>query len=205
MPYDYSDAPPPQFDLIPHGTTATVGIHIRAGGVGEDGMCKRSKDGGCEMLDVEFSVLDGTYKGRKFWQNMVLTGTTDGHAKAVDISRGMLKAILDSALGLKPTDVSAEARTARTVSLKQFEGMAFIAKIGIEKGAAKNDGGGGFWDDKNILAGVITPDRKDWHPVEQPPPFNGGGAGEAAAAPSAPAAAATPIERPKWADEPASS
>ena len=25
--------------------------------------------------------------------------------------------------------------------------------------------------DKNIIAAVITPDKKDWHPVEQPPPF----------------------------------
>ena len=199
MPYDYSDAPLPQFDLIPHGTTATVGMHIHAGGVGEDGMLKRSKDGLCEMLHVEFTVLDGPYKGRKFWENLILAGTTDGHKEAVKISQGTLKAILDSALGLKPDDMSPEARKARNVSPKQFEGMTFIAKIGIEKGKPKNDGSGGNWDDKNILAGVITPDKKYWHPVEQPPPFNGGGAGATAAAPSTPAAAAAPVERPRWA------
>jgi hypothetical protein len=198
MPYDYSDAPPPQFDLIPHGTTATVGIHIRAGGVGEDEMLKRSKDGGCEMLDVEFTVFDGPYKGRKFWENLILAGTTDGHKQSVEINQGTLKAILDSALGLKPDDRSPEARKARTVSVKRFEGVTFIAKIGVEKGKAKNDGSGENWPDKNILAGVITPDKKDWHPVEQPPPFNGGG-GTATAAASEPAAAAAPVERPKWA------
>jgi hypothetical protein len=196
MPYDYTDAPPPQFELVPQGTIATVSLHIRGGGVGEGGLLKRSKDGSCEMLDVEFAVVDGPFKGRKFWQNMLLAGTTDGHAKAVDISRGTLKAILDSALGLKPDDVSPQARAARTVELKQFEGMTFIAKIGQEKGGPRNDGSGGNYDDKNILAGVITPDRKEWRPVEQPPPFNGGSSGAQAAAPSS---AAPPIARPGWA------
>ena len=37
MPFDYTDAPPPSFELIPDGTVATVSIHIRAGSVGEDG------------------------------------------------------------------------------------------------------------------------------------------------------------------------
>ena len=197
MPYDYTDAPPPQFDLIPQGTIATVSTHIRPGNAGEGGLLKRSKDGGCEMLDLEFVIVDGPFKGRKFWQNMVLTGTTDGHAKAAEISRGTLKAILDSALGLQPDDVSPQARAARTVDTKQFEGMTFVARIGIEKGAAKNDGSGTFWDDKNNLAGVITPDKKEWHPVEQPPPFHGGGGG--AAASTTPSASAPPIARPEWA------
>ena len=73
--------------------------------------------------------------------------------------------------------------------------MTFIAKIGIEQGKAKNDESGEKWPDKNILAGVITPDRKEWHPVEQPPPFNGGGSPSAAA----PSSSAPPIERPGWA------
>ena len=194
MPYDYTDAPPPQFDPIPHGTIATVVLHIRPGNVGEDGMLKRSKDGSCEMLDCEFAVTDGPFKGRKFWENWILEGTTSGHAKSIGINRGTLKAILDSALGLKPDDVSPQARAARTVSLKQFEGMTFIARIGIERGNARNDGSGN-WPDKNVLAGVITPDRKEWHPVEQPPPFNGGGSPSAAA----PSSSAPPIERPGWA------
>jgi hypothetical protein len=193
MPYDYTNAPPSQFDLIPHGTVATVVLHIRAGGVGEDGMLKRSAKGDCEMLDAEIAVADGIYKGRKFWERWILEGTTSGHAKSIEINRGTLKAILDSALGLRPDDVSAQARAARTVSLKQFEGKTFIAKIGVERGSAKNNGTGENWPDKNILAGVITPDRKEWHHVEQPPPFDGGNTSPPAAPP------APPIARPGWA------
>jgi hypothetical protein len=192
MPFDYTDAPPPSFDLIPDGTTATVSIHIRSGNVGEDGVLKRSASGECEMLDLEFTVLDGQYKGRKFWHNLILAGTTDGQKKMAAGNLGVLKAILDSALGLMPNDVSAEARAARTVSLKQFEGMNFIAKIGEEKGGPKKDGGN--YPDKNVLAGAVTKDKSGWHAVEQPPPFNGGGA--PASSPSAPAA---PVERPDWA------
>jgi len=195
MAYDYSDAPPSQFEVIPHGTTATLVLHIRAGDVGEDGLLTRSKDGGCEMLVSELTIVDGPYKGRKLFERWILAGTTDGHAKSADINRSTLKAILDSALGLKPDDLSPQARAARTVDLKQFEGMSFIGRIGIEKGRPRNDGSGENWPDKNILAGVVTPDKRDWHPVEQLPSFNGGGGG----AQAAPTGTASPIARPGWA------
>jgi len=196
MPFNYSDAPPPRdFELIPHPTVATCILHINAGGVGEDGMLKRSKDGTCEMLACEFTVIDGLYKGRKFWEYWVMVGTTDGHKQSVGWNQGMIKAIIDSALGLKPDDMGPQAYAARNLSYKQLEGLTFIGKIGVEKGKPKNDNSGENWPDKNILLGVITPDKKDWHPVEQPPPFNGGGSGAQAAAPSS---AAPPTPAARW-------
>ena len=45
MPFDYTDAPPPQFELIPQGTIATVAAHIRPGGAGEDGGRRRETEG----------------------------------------------------------------------------------------------------------------------------------------------------------------
>jgi len=195
-PYDYTEAPPPRdtMELIPRDTIATLVLHIRSGGVGEDGMLTRTSKGDAEMLVCEFTLADGAYKGRKVFENLLLEGTTDGHAEAAKISRSKLRAILDSALGLKPDDISPQARAARTVSLKDFEGKTFLGKIGVEKGKPKNDGSGENWPDRNILAAVITPDKKEWHPVEQPPPFNGGGAGA-----GAPANTAAPVARPGWA------
>jgi len=67
--------------------------------------------------------------------------------------------------------------------------MTFMAEIGIEKGS-------GDYGDKNIVAAVITKDKKGWQPVEQPPPFNGGGR---AATSSAPPESAPPVQRPGWA------
>src|SRR5262249_6300051 len=152
-------------------------------------------NGECEMLDFEFTVLDGPYKDRKFWHNLLYAGTTEGQKKMAASNLGVLKAILDSALGLMPNDVSAEARAARYVSVKWSDGKNLNARIGQEKGGP-NQKEGGNYPDKNILAGVITKDKKEWHPVEQPPPFNGGGGGAPSSTPSAPAA---PVERPSWA------
>ncbi len=115
MPYDYSSAPPPRdfAELIPAGTIASVLMRIRPGGAGEDGMLKRSKEGDCEMLDCEFVLVDGPYARRKFWGNLVLEGTTAGHAQAAEISRGVLRGILESARNIRPDDLSDQARARR--------------------------------------------------------------------------------------------
>jgi hypothetical protein len=189
MKYDYTDVPPSKFEpKIPEETKAILVIHIKPGGVGEDGLLTRSEKGDCEMLAVVLTVADGTYKGEKFPEWWVLNGTTDGHAKAREITLRKLKAIIDSAFGLDPNDKSPEARARRTISFGQLEGMAFMAEIGIAKGS-------GDYGDKNVVAAVITKDKKDWHPVEQPPPFNGGGASPA----STPPQSAPPMQRPGWA------
>jgi hypothetical protein len=201
MPYDYSDAPPPRdFDLIPSNTVASLSLHILGGGAGEDGMLKRSKDGRCEMLALEFALLDTEFAKRKFWENWIVEGTD--HAKAIEISHSRIKAVLDSALGLDPKDVSPQARAARTKSYKELEGLIFIGKIGIEKGMPKNDGSSDNWPDKNAVAAIITPDRREWHPVVQPPRFNGGGPTTSASnepSGAAPPTSTPPITRPGWA------
>ena len=91
---------------------------------------------------------------------MVLSGTTDGHAQAAEITRTKLRAILESARGIKPADVSEAAVKARRAEFDEFDGIRFIAKIAVEP--ARGD-----YKAKNILGDVITPDRKEWHPVEQ--------------------------------------
>jgi hypothetical protein len=192
--FDYSKAPQQrEIDLIPHNTTATLQITIRPGGAGEDGLLRRSQDGLCEMLDCEFTIVDGPFAKRKLWERFVLAGTTDGHAKATEISRGKLRALLESARGIRPDDVSPQARAARTVKLAEFDGMRFIGKIGIEKAKDKGNGAGTY-PDRNTLVAAITPDRKDWHAVEQatPPTKSSNTANNAAPAPAA-------ISKPAWA------
>jgi hypothetical protein len=192
MEFDFNDAPEQRGDgPIPADTIATVQLTIRPGGAGEGGLLKRSKDGACEMLDCEFVVVDGQHAKRKLWENMIIAGTTSGHDKAAEISRGKLRAILESARGVKPNDVSPEARKARTAELGDFNGLRFIARIGIEKGKPKNDGSGESYPDRNHIAAVITPDRRDWHAVEQVPRPAGSVAGDSAVV--------VPISKPAWA------
>lgn len=198
MPIDFTDAPEQRgFEPIPEKTIVPLTMHIRPGNAGEGGMLKRSSKGDCEMLDCEFIVVEGEYKNRRFWHNLIMGGTTAGHEQAREISLGLLKAIVDCAKGLDPKDDSAAARAARTLEYKDFDGMNFRARLGIEKGGPKFVNGqptGENYPDRNYILEVITKGRKDWQPVEQQPPFNGGGKGAGDGA-----AAAAPVERPEWA------
>jgi hypothetical protein len=202
MPFDYSQTSTPRdfSELIPHNTLASVLMRLRPGGVGEGGLLKRTAKGDAEMLDCEFVVVDGPYAKRKFWDNFILEGTTPGQQEMVLTNRGRLKKILESARGIKSGDTSEKALAAYKADLKDFDNIAFIAKIGLRKGEPKNDGSGN-WPDKNYLVAAIGPDHKEWHPVEQPPPFNGGGAGAAATPPASAPAGSAPIAPPKWAQQ----
>ena len=204
--YDYSTAAPMrEFDLIPAGTIASMQIEVRPGGAGDGGWLKRSKSGECEMLDLQFVLLDGPYAKRKFWGNFIVEGTTAGQLQAVDISRSTIRAIIESARGVRPDDMSPEARQKRVAEFGDLNGMAFLGKVGVEKGSLKQDGSGERYSDKNTLVAAITPDRKDWHHVEQPPappvpPRNGGGAAASTTGNGSPAPAAPAIGRPNWAE-----
>jgi hypothetical protein len=105
------------------------------------------------------------------------------------ISRSRLRAILESARGIRPDDKSDAAKQARQVSsYGDFDGVRFIARIGVEP---PQNG----YKAKNKLDEVITPDRKDWHSIQQV-----ARQANSSAAPSP----ATPTElakigRPEWA------
>jgi hypothetical protein len=191
--FDYSNAPEQRSDeLIPAGAVATLQIKIHPGNAGEGGLLTRSKSGECEMLELEFTVVDGPYFKRKVWERWVLAGTTSGQEQAAEISRGKLRAVLESARGIEPDDMSDAARKKRTAELGDFDGMRFVARIGIEKGKAKDNGTGENYPDRNTIAQIITPDKKGWHAVEQPPP--------GPKSPS-PAGAPTAIAKPAWAQQ----
>lgn len=162
MAMDFNNAPEQrEGGLIPDGTIAVVHMTIKPGNAGEGGWLKRSKDGASLGIDAEFTVVEGPHAKRKFWKLFTMEGAGEGHQKAGEISASQLRAILESARGVRPDDESQAAKTARQVSsYGDFDGIRFVAKIGIEKG---KDG----YKDKNNLDAVITPDRKDWVKVEQ--------------------------------------
>jgi hypothetical protein len=159
---DFNNANPQRsFDLIPAVTIATLHMTVRPGNAGEGGLLRRSKDGNSEALDCEFTVVDGPYAKRKVWGLFTLVGTTPNHAVAADISRSRLRAILESARGIRPDDTSEAAKQARqVVGYQDFDGLRFVGRIGIEP--ARDN-----YPAKNILLDAVTPDRTDWHRVEQ--------------------------------------
>jgi hypothetical protein len=201
MPFDYSrtDDPRDYTALIPHGTIATVQMRLRPGGVGEDGLLKYTRNRDAEMLDCEFVVVDGEFAKRKFWDTLILEGTTPGQKEMALTNRGRLKKILESARGIKKDDTSEQNLVKYQAALKDFNNIIFIAKIGQKKGEPKNDGSGESWSDKNYLLAAIGPDQKEWHPVEQPPPFNGGGATTTPTGAAPADTGSAPITPPAWA------
>jgi hypothetical protein len=173
--------------LIPD-TTAVIQLDVKPGGAGDGGWLKTSQTekGTSRGLDCEFTVVDGEHVKRKFWSRLTLEGETDGHKDAGDISRRVLRAILESARGIKPDDRSDDAVKARMADYADFDGIRFIGRIGVEP--AKDS-----YPAKNTLHEIITPDRKEWHRVEQ---VNRADRPVQQAAASEPA---QPIARPGWA------
>jgi len=179
---DFNTAPTQRnIDPIPHGTIAPLQVTVRPGGYGDDGaFLKLSKDGRSQGLDLEFTVIDGEFAKRKFWVLFTLNGDTDGHQAAAKISGTKIRAMIESARGIKPDDMSPQAAEARRVkAYGDLDGLRFIGKIGLDRG---RDG----YEPKNSLIAAITPDNKSWLPVAQI---------------STPAAAAKPasFSKPAWA------
>ena len=160
--FDFNTAPTQQdFDVIPDGTIAVVQLKIRPGNAGPDGILKRTKKCDAEGLDCQFTVVGGQHDKRKFWAFLLVSGTTDGQQQMADKTRMILRTIIESVRGIKSADVSEAAKKARHVdSYSDFDGMRFMCKIGVEPA---NDG----YRAKNKLDRVITPDDKEWQPVEQ--------------------------------------
>jgi hypothetical protein len=192
---DFNKAKPQRtFDVVPTGTIATLQLRVRPGNAGEGGWLRQSKNGDSEALDCEFIVVDGPHAKRKFWSLLTVSGTTEGHSQAAEISRSRLRGILESARSVRPDDNSEAAKQARQVrSYGEFDGLRFIGRIGVEP--ARDN-----YPAKNTLLAAVTPDQQDWHQVEQVAKHGGVAApANTSAKPATPNQGATKIAKPAWA------
>lgn len=198
--YDMNDAELPRgSDLIPDGTFAKVIMMIRPGGLDgqgevDRGLLKASRSGGdVRMIDAEFTVVVGPHAKRKFWQNFTVAGgKVDEHGVSIGwkISKGTFRAMIDSALGLDPQDMSEAARGRRVLrGLADLSGITFAAKVRVEPASDSRYG------DSNRLDRVVLPGEPEYRQIM---------AGEAvpaqpstrAARPAAPPAAVAPAWAP---------
>lgn len=164
MSLNFNDAEPQRAagDLIPDGTIAPVILSVRSE--------KTTKAGDARMLDCEFTVLEGEFAKRKFWGLMMITSNgSDGHDKAVNITKSRVRGILESAYGVSPSDESDAALTARTIEeWMDLDGIEFLAKIGIEKSKDPQ------YSDKNVLKQAVTCDSPDYDGFTPVRPVSGG-------------------------------
>jgi hypothetical protein len=182
-------------DLIRVGTIAAAQIRVQFGD-GTDGVLTRTKAGDAEMLKMELTLLEGEFARRKFFASLLVNGTTDGQKGVAERNLATLKRIIASAKFLDLSDRSPETLAKYKMEFRDFDGLRFLAEIGVEPG---KDG----FSDKNILARVITKDVPAWGgrpPIDQIAPDWASSSGgsprpSSSSAPSAPA----PIAKPSWA------
>lgn len=153
---DFNDAQAQSnsFELIPNGTVALVRMTIKPGGYDDhsqgwtEGYATLSQQTGAVYLACEFVVLEGPYAKRKLWSNIGLH-STKGPAWA-NMGRSFIRAALNSAHGLAPTDTSAHAAACRRISgFSQLDGLEFTVRIDQEKD--------GRDELRNIVRSVIEP------------------------------------------------
>ena len=100
---------------------------------------------------------------RKFWQNFTVQGgklDEQGQSIGWKISKSQFRAMIDSALGLNPEDMSEGAKAKRMLrGLADLDGITFVAKIQIE--ANRNPA----YKDANKLDHVVLPTAPEWQKV----------------------------------------
>jgi len=171
MSFDMNDAEPQKSgELIPDGTFAKVTMTIRPGGTDgqseiDRGLLKASNAPGSDvlMVDAEFTVAEGPHVRRKFWQMFTVSGgKVDEHGVSIGwkISKGSFRAMIDSALGLDPQDMSEAAKAKRILrGLADLNGITFVAKIKVEPNDDPRYG------DSNKLDRVVLPSEPEWRKV----------------------------------------
>lgn len=199
MSFDMNDAEPQKSgELIPDGTFAKITMTIRPGGTDgqseiDRGLLKASNTPGSDvlMVDAEFTVAEGPHVRRKFWQMFTVSGgKVDEHGVSIGwkISKGSFRAMIDSALGLDPSDMSDTAKAKRILrGLADLNGISFVAKIKVEPSDDPRYG------DSNKLDRVVLPSEPEWRKVmdgESLAPSPSTRARPKAASPASPAAPA---------------
>jgi len=171
MTFDMNDAEPQMTgDLIPDGTFAKVTMTIRPGGTDgpsevDHGLLKASNSPGSDvlLLDGEFSIVEGPHAKRKFWQMFTVSGgkvDENGVSIGWKISKSTFRAMIDSALGLNPEDMSEEAKAKRVLrGLVDLGGITFVAKIKIEPSTNPQ------YNDSNKLERVVLSTEPEWRKV----------------------------------------
>ena len=171
MTFDMNDAEPQKTgELIPDGSFAKITMTIRPGGVDgqgdlDRGLLKASNSPGSDVLslDAEFTVTEGPHAKRKFWQTFTVSGgkvDETGVSIGWKISKSTIRAMIDSALGLDPDDMSEAAKAKRILrGLADLGGITFAGKIKVE--ASTND----RYGDSNKLDRVVLPNEAVWRKV----------------------------------------
>lgn len=149
------------FALIPANTLARVQLLIRPGSVGPDGMLTQSRSSTAMYLNTEATIMEGPHARRRVYTRIGFKGkgvNERGEDNYANRGRALIRAILESAHGVRSSDQSEQARAARTIrSLSDLIALEFVAKIGIDKDRQNPSDEG-----RNIIIAAIGPDHAEY-------------------------------------------
>ncbi len=169
--FDLNDVEPiNSAELLPDGSFSKVTMTIRPGGVDghteiDKGLLKASNTPGSDVLslDTEFTVTEGPFARRKFWQTFTVSGgkvDDKGSSIGWTISKRIFRAMIDSALGLDPEDMSEAAKAKRQLrGLADLNGISFVAKVAVEPNSDPR------YPDHNRLDHPVLPTEAEWRAV----------------------------------------
>jgi hypothetical protein len=158
---DFTDANPhlaPIGELITDGAFVKLKMKIRPGGHnGADpmdaNMLKKSQTSDAVFLDGEFTVEGGEFNGRKLWQNLIVDGgKRDKNNVSIgwNMSKNLIRAMIDSAARLNPDDKSDQANQQRRIqAFRQLDGITFIARVMVRPSDNEQ------YSDKNEIANCV--------------------------------------------------
>lgn len=117
-------------------------------------------------LDCEFVVEAGTFEGCKIWENVFLRPQfqeiklTKGQEGICHRGDGLLRAIIEAARNIQPSDNSQPATQARMINdWSDFDGMEFGVMVGVDTPKP------GDQYVNNTIIRVITPDQDEYQTV----------------------------------------
>ena len=147
------------YQIIPDKTLAKVRMKLISGGYDDEsrgwtgGYATKSKKTDAVYLKCEFTVIGGKYNNRKVWDLIGLHSEKGPNYEKM--GRGFIRAILDSAHGLNPKDITQAAVNARIIkSFQELDGIEFVAQIDVQQDQDGND--------RNTIRYAITKGHRDY-------------------------------------------
>jgi hypothetical protein len=151
---NFNDVEPPKNDLIPEGTVVKVRMFVKSGGYGKDGALSMSKRTEGLFLKAELTVIEGEYTFRKIY-DVFGVSSHDTESQWAKMGLQRLRAILESAYNIEPSDNSPFAKSKREITgYMDFNGLEFLIKVRVEKSENNR------YPPQNRVKAVITPDWK---------------------------------------------
>lgn len=150
----------------------------------------RSRKGQLCYLNTVLTVSTGEFAGKKIFHNFnVANASTDGERKACQISMAQIRAAVEVARGVKPSDAGPQATQARIIeSWRDLDGIRFPIEVKCVDSNPTKDGRVYI---NNELTRVVTMEDPDYKILyekgeiisDEPIPVPGQGTGKAAAKP----------------------